>query len=535
MQIQNLPLASLGQLHPLAQDYLQNPSSISEYFSFAPTMEGMAEAIKSRKNFHVNRQLLIERLESQYLKMNPDFYSDPENIATAKNMEVLIQENTFTITTGHQLNIFSGPLYFIYKIISAISYANALKKQFPEYNFVPVYWMASEDHDFEEINHIHLFGKTMKWDAAAGGPVGRMNPSSLQTLLDQLQELISRQPEGQYLLELFTKAYTTHPTLALATRYFVHELFKKDGLVIIDADDAELKKQLIPIPKEDIFSQKFYPKITETKTKLEAKYSSLPVNPRNINVFYIGENFRTRIIQTESGYRADNLKEWSELELLTELNAHPENFSPNVVLRPMYQETILPNLAYIGGNNEIAYWLELKSAFDSQNVFFPQLLVRDSALFIGTKFAKDMDAFKLNASDLFQPMAELKKSFYKLNELRNPAEDSIEGLMEQYEIFKADAQKLSSDIAAQIVKQSNEHQKALKNLSKEIQRKKEEENEKSLTKLDKLYLNVFPENDFQERYDNFIPYYLQYGENFFTLLKENFNPLDGSLKVFVDR
>ena len=146
-----------------------------------------------------------------------------------------------------------------------------------------------------------------------------------------------------------------------------------------------------------------------------------------------------------------------------------------------------------------------------------------------------MDAFKLNASDLFQPMAELKKSFYKLNELRNPAEDSIEGLMEQYEIFKADAQKLSSDIAAQIVKQSNEHQKALKNLSKEIQRKKEEENEKSLTKLDKLYLNVFPENDFQERYDNFIPYYLQYGENFFTLLKENFNPLDGSLKVFVDR
>jgi bacillithiol biosynthesis cysteine-adding enzyme BshC len=533
MQIENIPLISTGQLHPLAKDYLENPSQLSEFLSFAPSLEGIREAKNKRKNFNVNRILLCDSLEGHYKRLDAEFFNRDENKAVKANIELLRQENTFTITTGHQLNIFTGPLYFIYKIISAISYADLLKEEFPDCHFVPVYWMASEDHDFEEINHIHLFGKSLKWEAEVGGPVGRMSPGGIRTLLDQLSELINRQAEGQKLMGIFTKAYTEYPTLSLATTYIVNALFKSDGLVIIDADDAKLKREFIPVFKADILTNKFFAVINETKGKL-SKYS-LPVNPREINVFYFAPGARMRIVKDGETYKADGHKSWSETELMQELDEHPENFSPNVVLRPMYQETILPNLAYIGGNNEIAYWLELKSAFDLQGTFFPQLLIRDSALWIGKRFAKDMESFGIAAVELFLPLRELKQVFYKKNELHHPAEEVLTSLAEQYELLKEKIKGSPSDLAALVVKQANEHQKELKRLSKEIQRKKEEGNEKSLGKLDKLYASVFPENSLQERHDNFIPYYLQYGDGFFKVLKDNFNPLEGMMRVMMDK
>ncbi len=541
MQIQNIPLIDTGQMHAAANDYLSHPSLLSEYINYLPDLKGLEQAIIARQKYPINRSLLVERLNAQYQELNANFFNENSNNATKQNIALFSQENSFCITTGHQLNIFTGPLYFIYKICSAISYAKSLKNLFPEKNFIPVYWMASEDHDFDEINHFHLFGKTLKWDIKPSGAVGKIslqnpdNADKIQEIIQQLSELISRQTEGQYLLDIFRKGYTQNENLAQATRYIVHELFKNDGLVIIDADDASFKKQLIPILKQDIFEKKFHPLIEESKKQLELKYNSVPVNPRTINVFYLGKDFRVRITENESGYQAENIKNWTAEELLLEINNTPENFSPNVVIRPMYQELILPNLAYIGGTNEITYWLELKSAFEAGSVFFPQLIIRDSALWIGKKFAKDMELFKLEVKDFFRNKNEIKQAFYNANDLKSPIEDDLEKFAITYEELKLQAQKLSSDIASQLVKMSNEHLKDIKNIGKEIRKKKEEENEKSLVKIDKIFYLIFPENNFQERYDNFIPYYLQYGEEFFNIIKDYFNPLKAELKIFLDK
>jgi len=534
MQVIHFPLVRTGQLHALAEAYLDHSEEVRDLYQFSPDLQGALEALEKRKNFTVNRELLADTLKAQYLEMQLGFFEKAENQQTSANIDLLLKNNTFTVTTGHQLSIFTGPLYFVYKILSVIQYAKILKDKYPDYNFVPVYWMASEDHDFEEISTINLFSRQLKWEQTQGGAVGRMNPASLTGLIDQLEELISRQEEGKYLLSVFKVAYLSQPTLVLATRSFVHELFKNEGLVILDADNKDLKQTLIPVFENDIFNNQSHKIVNTTLGKLDNKFHP-PVQPREINVFYLTENNRQRIIKEGDAYKVLNSNiTWTASELKAEINANPENFSPNVVLRPVYQEMILPNIAYIGGNNEIAYWLELKAAFDVQNVFFPQLLIRDSALWIGKRFAKDLVLAKLEPEDLFAPLKDVKALFYDRNELKTPPEEEIELLIMHHETLKQKAQSLPPDIAATLVKQSNQHIKELKKSIGDIRSKVKEQHAKTLEKIDKIYETVFPNGSFQERYDNLIPFYLQYGPEFFKLLKDNFNPTEGTLKIFVD-
>src|SRR5690606_31940934 len=154
-----------------------------------------------------------------------------------KNIELLKSEKTFTVTTGHQLCLFTGPSYFIYKIISTINLAEELKKEFPVYDFVPVYWAASEDHDFEEINHFHLFGKKLEWKSEQSGAVGNFKTKKLETLLPALEEALGKSKNSDYLISLFKNAYLQHQNLADATRFIVNELFGEYGLVTIDGND----------------------------------------------------------------------------------------------------------------------------------------------------------------------------------------------------------------------------------------------------------------------------------------------------------
>ena len=251
MRCINIKLAQTGQIHKLSLDYLNSKPEISNLYDFEPDLAGMALAIEKRKSYPVNRNVLVKSLNGQYAGI-------PENLKVQANIASLISDNTFTVTTGHQLNIFTGPLYYVYKLISVIKYAEILKEHFPQYNFVPVYWMATEDHDLEEINHFHIWGKTLTWDEKPGGAVGRLNPHSLKSVIVEIAGLTANSSSGPALTDLFSKAYLEHNTLASAVRYLVNELFGDEGLVVIDGDDAELKKALIPVFEKDIFENTFY-------------------------------------------------------------------------------------------------------------------------------------------------------------------------------------------------------------------------------------------------------------------------------------
>lgn len=376
-------------------------------------------------------------------------------------MDTLSKETTFTVVTGHQLNLFTGPLYFLYKIVSTINLTKQLNEKHPKNHFVPVYWMATEDHDFEEINYFNLHGKKVLWNKKASGAVGRLSTEGLEDVFEIFSAELGNLGLTDNLKELFKKAYLEHPNLAEATRYLANALFGNEGLVIVDGDDKSLKELLIPYAKKDILEHTPYGKISETIESLQGVSSdyNIQVNPREINYFYLKEGFRERIILKKGKYHVINTHiDFTKEELLKELDEHPERFSPNVVARPLYQEVILPNLCYIGGGGELAYWLELKSYFDEVGVTFPMLMLRNSALLITEKQFEKVEKMGLKVSHLFMKQHSLINK--KIRDISNididfsPQKQLLEEQFQHmYELAEQTDKSFLGAVKAQEVKQ----------------------------------------------------------------------------------
>ena len=328
-----------------------------------------------------------------------------------ENLKSVAHPNTLTITTGHQLNLFSGPVFFIYKILQTIKTAHECKIKYPEYQFVPVFWMATEDHDFQEINHFSSDQKNYHITGKEGGAVGRIIIENVDFIEDFEKDFIDT-PFGEELINMMKKSYVLGITLAHATRTLVQQLFADYGLLILDGDDSQLKKTVTPLFRDELIHEELR---TLTKTKvgfLKETYGKVQVNPRDINLFYLTDQ-RNRIVKVNEKYTVLNTEiEFSQTEILNELALYPEKFSPNALLRPAYQESILPNLAYIGGNAEIAYWLELPDYFKHKKITFPILVPRNSILFISEKNRQKMLKMNLKISDFFVDKLKLVSKKY---------------------------------------------------------------------------------------------------------------------------
>jgi len=247
MKVHYIPFKKTGYFSKIIYDYLDKKTKLSEFYGNFPDLEGFKNQIELKKSsFQTqSRNLLVDVLKRQF-----------ENTAisdkTLQNIELLSSENTFTITTGHQLNIFTGPLYFLYKIITTINLTKVLKKEFPNQNFVPVYWMATEDHDFDEINFFNLKNTKIAWNRKSSGAVGRLNTEGFDVVFDEFSKRIGTANDANYLKELFQKSYLEHSNLKDATRYLVNELFGEYGLIIIDGDEVQLKQQFILVLKDKL-------------------------------------------------------------------------------------------------------------------------------------------------------------------------------------------------------------------------------------------------------------------------------------------
>ena len=296
MKVDCIDFEKTGQFSRIFLDYINQNHSLNDFYSAFPSLENM-EAL-SENYTPVNREVLVQSLKNQY-----EGFSVTE--ATSQNINLLKEENTFTVTTGHQLNLASGPLFFVFKIITTINLAKELKAKYPNKNFVPVFWMASEDHDFEEINHFHLFGKKYEWNSEQTGAVGRFSTEGISEVLAQLPESI----------ELLNKAYS-QPTLSKATRYLVNELFGEQGLVILDADDIDLKKEFVSIAEKELFERKSEKTILATSEKLEALDYKAQVHPREINLFYLTDTLRERLVFEDGVFKVLNTEiSFSELAI----------------------------------------------------------------------------------------------------------------------------------------------------------------------------------------------------------------------------
>ena len=191
-----IPYQETNKFSELVVDYVNKSSDLDSFISYFPSLYNFKKQIEDKAAHQIDRETLASVLESQNSIIS---LSD----LSKENIRLLRYNNAFTITTGHQLCLFMGPLYFIYKIISAINLTEQLKDKYPENSFVPIFWMASEDHDFEEINHIHLFGRKIEWDSKQSGAVGRMRLNGIDTLLKELESVLGKSDNAKRLVHLF--------------------------------------------------------------------------------------------------------------------------------------------------------------------------------------------------------------------------------------------------------------------------------------------------------------------------------------------
>ena len=521
MKADCIPYKDTGYFSNIILDYLNEKSKIESFYSYNPTIKGFKEAIDKRHFSDSNREILVEALRNQYQNDSIKLKSDsPVTI----NIDSLINSNTFSVTTGHQLCLFTGPLYFIYKIVSTVKLCKELSKQYPDQNFVPVYWMATEDHDFEEISHFKVGDKKFTWKTDQKGAVGRMKITELKQVFDEfsnwLPELSNNANE---LRQLFENAYLKHSNLAAATRYLVHQLFKDSGVIIVDGDDKKLKTLFAPIAKRELIEQFSSEMVSEQSEKLAQNYK-IQVNPREINLFYLVDGLRERIVKENRSYSVNDTSiTFTEDEILLELRDFPERFSPNVILRPVYQEAILPNLAYIGGGGELAYWFQLKTAFDAVSIPLPVLILRNSVAWLNSKQSKLLAQLEISNKQFFLKKEVLLKEWVKQNsstDLELKAHKVKSG--EFYSSLRSLAGELDASlndhVAAIATKQSN----ALAKLSEKMIRAERRKSGEAKNKIDFLKDNLFPNNGLQERTLNFSEIYLLHGKEMINILYANF-------------
>ncbi|MBX2927206.1 MAG: bacillithiol biosynthesis cysteine-adding enzyme BshC [Saprospiraceae bacterium] len=520
MKITRLPFSQVPQLSKIDVAYTVGDAALRPFYNYDTSIEAFRRVMEDKKKDASNREVLCDALRLQYngLDVHP---------RVAVQMERLASPDTFTVATAHQPALFTGPLYYVYKIFSTIHLAEQLNRAYPDCHFVPVFVSGAEDHDFEEINTIHLYNKSITWHNEAQGAVGAMSAATLAPVLEELGNVLGDSDAAKAVFERIHRAYTSHDTYGRATLDLLNALFGEYGLVVVDMNTPLLKKLFVPQMEKELLEQPSQAWVEKAQRELEQVGFGAQAHAREINLFYLRNQLRERIVQEDDRYRVWNTDlVFSREEILHELHEHPERFSPNVILRPLYQEIVLPNLAYIGGGGEIAYWLERKEQFRHFGVNFPMLVRRNSVWWIDEAGAKRMQKLGLPPEALFEETESLIKRYVadntekeiSLEEEKNRIEEIFEKVLHKAVDIDATLEKA---VLAEKTKQLN----ALENLEAKLMRAEKQRQDTSVQQIRSLREKYFPGNGLQERKDNFLPLYIKHGKNLFDVLLKELDPL----------
>lgn len=510
------------------KSYQSEDEALRPFYDVRPTIDSFDKLIKERKGIRKERALLVDILNDQYSNVaNCDI--------TKENIKKLGYPNSFTVVTAHQPSLLTGPLYYIYKICSAISLANRLNELHPTYNIIPTFVLGAEDHDFEEIASVHLFNKTFTWETDQKGAVGRMHLDGLTEVLNEIKGTFGQMPHAEALSEIIDQSYEKSKTYGQFAFHLTHQLFVHHGLVIINMDSAELKRIFLPIALQELKENFAHKLVEEDQLKLEKAGFKSQAHAREINLF-LHESDRERIIENEDATYSVGDKVYTLQELTSYITQHPDKLSPNVVLRPVMQELILPNLAYIGGGGEIAYWMERISLFKYLNIPFPMLIRRDSVLIVDKRSADTLEKANITIKSMFDREEQIVNQYA----LDNASIDiNLDHVKNSISAAYADIVNLSDQVDPTLSKSvMAEEAKAIKSIEyieTKLLKAEKKKKENEINKIIRVKQKLFPNNDsLQERYDNFIPYYLRYGKEWIDALVDQLDPMDKSFKILIE-
>jgi bacillithiol biosynthesis cysteine-adding enzyme BshC len=520
VQVHKIPYALTGEFSQLVTDYLSDAEPLAPFYKYRPGLSAIEQVIADKEE--VDRGTLIQVLTDQYKDL-------PENKVSSNQIKRLADSNTYTVTTAHQPVLFGGPMYSILKVLGVISFADQLNTAYPNYHFVPVYMMGTEDHDFEELGHISLYGNRIDWEDQTASAVGRMDCGSMDSAIDAFAQIAGTSEHASSLLELIRSTYIAGRSMAQASQRLMHQLLGHTGLIVIDPDDARLKSLCKDILKDELTNRSAEKLVGET-SKLLAETYHAQTNAMPINLFYMDDKIRERIVP--DGEKLIGNRSGVEYEL-SQLLDTPDALSPNVIIRGLMQEKVLPNLAYLGGGAEVAYWMQYRALFEHHGVNFPMILLRNSVMFLTNSQHEIGERLGLHAADFFRPSDKLIKEFVGEQEDISLSNE-IEAIQHAYDalverLIAAD-KGLEQTAAAAKQKARNDLEKLEDKLVKSAKRR----HETDVNKIKRLKDTLFPNNHLQERSESFLFWYLYFGPDFIDQLANFVDPLVFEFQVIAD-
>lgn len=523
-----IPFSSVPQLSDRDKMFQAEEEALQEFIELPARLESFPAAIANRQAFNTDRSLLHDVLTDQYRNRET-------SAAVRSNIDRLRDENTFTIVTAHQPSLLTGPLYTIYKICSAVSLSKRLNEEYPEYTFVPCFVSGGEDHDFDEIATIHLWNKDYTWQNNESGAVGRMSLDSLAPLMEELLERFGQGDHAEALRTIIKEGMTHARSYGEFFIRLINALFMEHGLVIVNMDDARFKEIFFPVVQKELLEGIGRSCVVADQERLESRGIASQAHARSVNLF-VHDGDRHRVIDNEDGTLTVNSNTYTREELLTYLEKLPGAASPNVVLRPVYQELILPNLAYVGGGGEIAYWIERVSLFKELGIPFPVLVRRDSVLIIDKRSYQFLNEQRIGLEKLFDREERIINDFVKdesavpisLADLNQDIEKTFQAIAER-------AKSVDPTLSRTALSEGAKAMKSIEYLENKLLKAEKKKKEITLNKITKIKHKLFPEYGLQERYDNFIPHYLRYGASWIDELIGVLDPLNKHFKILIEK
>ena len=519
-QIQNFEVG----ITPLFVDYLNDFEKLKDYY---------AADFRDRKNWKklIDKVLSKQRDRSTLIRVLTEQNKQHHcGIRTLANIDLLGNENTVAVVTGQQVGICSGPLYTIYKTVTAIKLAEQLSAQFPDYNFVPVFWVENEDHDFEEINKLNVLnpaGEVQTIEYLFGGKPFERNPgpvgsividSFIDNFFDRLQAQLQ---ESEFKLPLFTALrgyYRSGATLGAAFVGLMNQMFEDSGLVFLDPMNVELKKILKPVFQKEIAGlSKTSQMVVDTSAGLEEHYHA-QIKAKSINLFMMHKGGRYLIEPRENDYSLKGTRQFFSKEELNDIVENsPELISPNVVLRPICQDAILPTIAYVGGPSEVAYFAQLKPVYEFFDVQMPVVYPRASVTIMEEKVKNILEKFQVDFTEIWSDIDPLliriaeQVSEVKVDVLFDLLHRRIHEAVAE---SRFGIQQIDPTLSGAIDSTLSRIESQLNVLKEKTQSAQQRRQEVTIKQIQKVAANIFPKSNFQEREFNVVYYMNKYGPDF---------------------
>ena len=504
--IRRLPFEAFRSFSPLFRDYCSRYEVLSDYFAgdFRDPDERRKAAERAAATERDRDTLADVLLEQNALWGTGE--------AARANIELLRRPDSVVTITGQQVGLFSGPLYTILKTITTLQTADLLAAETGR-AVVPVFWLGSEDHDFEEMASAHFLRRnqletlTYPRPPAGVGAVGRLRlDETIDEMVDRVDAILPPSDFKPVLMGHVRNAYRSGRTFGEAFALLMAALFEGTGLVLVDASDARLKQLAAPLFSREIQDpQPLSAGIRATSARLVDAYHE-QVQARPANLFLLDEAAR-RAVDAVDGEDArfelrDGSQTWSKDELVALLQQDPARFSPNVVLRPLMQDLLFPTAMYIAGPGEVAYFAQYRSAYEWAGLPMPIIYPRASATLVESKVGKVLEKLDLAVNDfeddvdrLFQRVV-LSAMEVDVDEL---FKDASTHLHEAVNVLKPAVQKVDPTLVKSAEALRSAMMSSLMDFKSRVVRAEKRSHDEVYDQLVKADVNLFPAGKLQER------------------------------------